>query len=370
MNTAQGSGESASKPMLIVDRLEPLLGMERATRDLLDAWGPGCTVVTISGSAKSVAHNAEVVELGKVAGWRGRLASIHPLRDQLNRATSGRPIIAVGIWSFVAAAIASLGTGRRIVVWEHSLLPWRLGHEKSIVLGAILLRLFASRCSRVISVSVASQRCAIPLVWPFASVEVIENITPLRTKAASPDITSSTEEVRLLGIGSLSRRKNWSLAIEAMHYLPTRYRLRIAGDGPDKARLTRLIERTGLSSRVELMGYVPNASHLLAEADVLVHPSKAETFGYVLFEAADSDTAVAAIDRPVMNEFIPVLVPGSAGGQTARKFASSISRAADTTREAFDASRKLRTSTLDQGTILARWSEVLSIRDTEGSLRR
>jgi glycosyltransferase involved in cell wall biosynthesis len=45
-------------------------------------------------------------------------------------------------------------------------------------------------------------------------------------------------------------------------------------------------------------------------ADILVHPSVGETFGYVYFEAADAGLPVVSLGHRVAHDFIPTLVPG------------------------------------------------------------
>jgi glycosyltransferase involved in cell wall biosynthesis len=91
----------------------------------------------------------------------------------------------------------------------------------------------------------------------------------------------------------------------------TEARLLIAGDGPDRARLARMVETMGLGGRVELLGRVSGQRRfeLLASADVACLPTRYESFGMVALEATACGTPVLAFDIPPLRE---VLRPDSA----------------------------------------------------------
>lgn len=74
--------------------------------------------------------------------------------------------------------------------------------------------------------------------------------------------------------------------------------LSIAGEGPDRSAMTRLVSELGLQDRVHLVGAVPYADRLdwLADADVVVMPSRYETFGMVAAEALSVGSPVVTFD--------------------------------------------------------------------------
>lgn len=73
-------------------------------------------------------------------------------------------------------------------------------------------------------------------------------------------------------------------------------RLVLAGGGSRRARLEDRVRRLGLADRVEFPGEVPHTDvpDLLRRCDVLANPSRSESFGVVLLEAAACGLPVVA----------------------------------------------------------------------------
>lgn len=99
----------------------------------------------------------------------------------------------------------------------------------------------------------------------------------------------------LVSIGHLIERKGHDLVIQAIAYL-SGIDLIIAGDGPERARLERLVEALGLGDRVRFAGVVAHEdlAHLYSAADALVLASSREGWPNVLLEALASGTPVIA----------------------------------------------------------------------------
>jgi glycosyltransferase involved in cell wall biosynthesis len=99
----------------------------------------------------------------------------------------------------------------------------------------------------------------------------------------------------ILSVGHLIPRKGHEIAIEALIGLPGA-QLLIAGDGPERASLTRLCDRLGLGHRMRFLGQVAPAvlAELYAAADVLVLASSHEGWANVLLEAMACGTPVVA----------------------------------------------------------------------------
>ena len=81
----------------------------------------------------------------------------------------------------------------------------------------------------------------------------------------------------------------------------------VAGGGPDAERVRREVARLGLTDRVRFAGWVRGAAkrRLLADARVVVVPSRHETFGMVALEALAAATPVVAFDIPGLCEVVP-----------------------------------------------------------------
>ncbi|WP_433787496.1 FkbM family methyltransferase [Actinomycetospora sp. CA-101289] len=81
----------------------------------------------------------------------------------------------------------------------------------------------------------------------------------------------------------------------------------IAGGGPEEPRVRRFAERLGVGERIRFVGWCSGADKvaLLADARLVVVPSRHETFGLVALEALAAATPVLAFDIPCLREVIP-----------------------------------------------------------------
>ncbi|MCI2239728.1 glycosyltransferase [Kineococcus sp. TRM81007] len=104
--------------------------------------------------------------------------------------------------------------------------------------------------------------------------------------------------------------------------------LLLAGDGPDEQRLRARVAELGLVDRVRFLGRVAHEDRfsLLSSAQVVVMPSRYETFGMVAAEAAAVGTPVLAFDIPCLRQVVTpangVLVPAF----DAQRYAQEIAR--------------------------------------------
>ena len=101
----------------------------------------------------------------------------------------------------------------------------------------------------------------------------------------------------ILNIGELLPNKNQQMAIRMMPKLVQAYPdavLLIAGNGPEKENLERLIQELGMQNHVKLLGYVTNLQDYQHIADVCVSCSKREGLPLNIVEAMMSGTPVAA----------------------------------------------------------------------------
>ncbi len=78
----------------------------------------------------------------------------------------------------------------------------------------------------------------------------------------------------------------------------------IAGAGRDLPRVEAMLQRTGLSHRVRLVGRIPEPEkiRLLSRCKFLCVPSRYETFGIVAAEALACQKPVVAFDIPALRE--------------------------------------------------------------------
>jgi len=117
----------------------------------------------------------------------------------------------------------------------------------------------------------------------------------------------------LLGLGRLHEVKGFDTLIQAMARLPDVYCV-IAGEGPERPALEKLVAELKLGERVKLPGWRSDTGALLKAADVFVSSSRHEPLGNMVLEAFSAATPVLAARAEGPSEVIRdgedgVLVP-------------------------------------------------------------
>ncbi len=130
---------------------------------------------------------------------------------------------------------------------------------------------------------------------PEGKVQVIPNYIPQYLFAEPlPDYRAAGGKALVCQLGRLSRQKNLFSLVEACTGLPVK--LRLIGEGEDRAELIALAER--LSVELELLGNVPHEAlpALLAEADICTLASFYEGHPKALLEYMARGCAILATD--------------------------------------------------------------------------
>jgi L-malate glycosyltransferase len=81
-------------------------------------------------------------------------------------------------------------------------------------------------------------------------------------------------------------------------------RLRLVGDGPDRARVLALVRDLGLGADVELLGERDDLPALLANATAFLLPSETESFGLAALEALSCGVPVVASNVGGVSEVV------------------------------------------------------------------
>ena len=104
-------------------------------------------------------------------------------------------------------------------------------------------------------------------------------------------------EERLLLAGRLSPQKGVDTLIRALPAILAARpgaRLEIAGEGPERAALVDLAERTGVAPAIVWLGSRRDVLSLMSRATMLVHPSRFEGAPYAILEAMALATPIVA----------------------------------------------------------------------------
>ena len=167
------------------------------------------------------------------------------------------------------------------------------------------------------------------VVYPGVDVERFsrcQSAARIRSRYASPD------DVLLLTVGRLQRRKGHDLAIAAVASLGQeipRLKYLIVGEGEERSRLEKLVDQHGLCERVVFAGAVDDDAlpAYYAAADVFLHPNRVdggdvEGFGIVFLEAAAASKPVigggtGGVPEAVEQGVTGLLVTGTDVGELA-----------------------------------------------------
>lgn len=181
-------------------------------------------------------------------------------------------------------------------VWENYWYEY-LGNLGGI--GVSIERLVARLPDAHIAVSPHTQRALASL--GVSDAEVVPNGIDIQRIQRAPKADSSVD---ILFVGRLIKEKNANLlirAIAAIQEIQPSVRCIIVGDGPERAKAKRLVERLGLSDAVVMLS--PRETYeeilgLMKAADVFALPSRREGFGMVALEAMACGTPIVTVDHP------------------------------------------------------------------------
>ena len=129
----------------------------------------------------------------------------------------------------------------------------------------------------------------------------IINIQEIKRKSNEKIDNEIISTKYILGIGRLTKQKNFELLLDFFSKLikkDSTYKLYILGDGEDKTKLTNMINKHKLNSKVLLLGHHENVFKYLKYAECFILSSLWEDPGFVLAEAAIMNTNIISSDCP------------------------------------------------------------------------
>lgn len=193
-----------------------------------------------------------------------------------------------------------------------------------------LLSVINNRISRVKYPVVVSERCdprkrskllikLCNIVYPLADCIVCQSkviqdyflnknpksVTKVIPNPVNEECINKEEIIKrrklIVAVGRLSNQKNYDLLIDAFSDIAneySEYRLEIYGEGPERERLQKKINRLGLNDRIQLMGTKTNVMKHIADAQLFVMSSNFEGFPNALAEAMASGLPVISTNFP------------------------------------------------------------------------
>lgn len=118
---------------------------------------------------------------------------------------------------------------------------------------------------------------------------IFKSILPEEIEKSRKDIGFDVDDNVILNLGVMSERKNIHLLIEALQYLPEKYKLFLVGSGSIDytSKIDEVININGLGDRVKKAGYTPYPQTPIAYqiSDVFVLPSSWEGLPKAVMES-------------------------------------------------------------------------------------
>jgi glycosyltransferase involved in cell wall biosynthesis len=173
----------------------------------------------------------------------------------------------------------------------------------------LIERAVSPLASRVLCVCEAEARLAAQ-VGPRSRIRVVHN--GFDPPATPPTVHPRVAELRAAGavltlVSGLRPGKGLETLAAALPAILERdpeATLVVVGDGPERADFERRLARSGVASRVEMLGEVADVAPVLAGSDLLLFPSWAESFPYAILEAMAFGLAIVATDVGGVGEAI------------------------------------------------------------------
>jgi glycosyltransferase involved in cell wall biosynthesis len=115
-----------------------------------------------------------------------------------------------------------------------------------------------------------------------------------------------SDEKFLVFVGRLSPEKNICKLIETLQHSEVNYKLVVVGEGPERLKIEKLIERFRMSGKVILLGRKSHEETLatMKAADVLILPSVTEVFPTVVLEALSMEKPVISTKVGGVSEMV------------------------------------------------------------------
>jgi len=173
---------------------------------------------------------------------------------------------------------------------------YRRGSDVAVKKSKLNSILLENIVTQIIANSTATKRSLLKSGLAIESkIKIIYN----GIRQSMPEVFSrKTSDIKVVGAaGRLVNQKGFDLLLLVAAQLKERghrFRIEIAGEGPDRPALEQQIQALELSSYVILKGFVSDMPSFFQACDVFVLPSRYEGFGYVMVEAMLAQKPVIA----------------------------------------------------------------------------
>lgn len=254
--------------------------------------------------------------------WKGQYRMLY----KLYCAQFGQPHIihAHGYLAGIAAQHLADREGLPFVITEHST---AIPQGNVPPYHAEALRRTYENAKALIAVSAFLKTAMEKWCSTHKEIEVIGNPVDVKKYPLSHRLRGE-HEIRLISVGSLEKRKNYPLLLQALHILlkQSHVKLILIGTGPERERLESLAKQLDIQDNVIFAGYVQEAEYarLLSEADFFVSSSTMENFGVAIVEALTCGVPVISTPSGGPEEYLHTDIGRIAKAHTAEALCDAI----------------------------------------------
>jgi len=249
------------------------------------------------------------LDAGKAPGYAA-MGSLRPLVGYLRRHDPDALLSAMSRINVVAILAATIArTDTRLVVSERNhlssyvrqtdetgvrALPWLVGLAYPVTDGIIPI---SNGVADDLAGTAGPDRDSMDVVY---NPVVIPEISDRAAEPVDHEWFGSGEPAVVLGVGSLSRQKDFPTLVRAFARLRQQRetRLVVLGEGSERERVEAVAESEGVADEVWMPGFVDNPYRYMQRADVFALSSAWEGFGNVVVEAMACGTPVVSTDCP------------------------------------------------------------------------
>jgi glycosyltransferase involved in cell wall biosynthesis len=287
-------------------------GAERVMITLAGAFvAAGCSVDLLTASARGPL-GSEVSKAVRVVDFdTGRVMKAIPRLCLYLRRECPRVLLATAMHANVVALLAKMASGARTRIFVREASNISMAKATNPTSRGRLLPLFARRIYRTAEGIIAPSKgvkddMVVNHGIPQARVRVIYNpvvddrLFAMAAEPASHPWVGANDKSLVLGVGRLSKEKEFSTLVRAFRLVrnASQSRLLILGEGKERHALLRLIAELGLEGDVDLPGFVANPFAVMARASVFVLSSRFEGLPNALIQALALGVRLVATDCP------------------------------------------------------------------------
>lgn len=257
--------------------------------------------IYFAGSSEGLGKNEFV--LGRALRSPLNIFRIRKILKRISMNSSGDLIVHVHLtWPFLYTALAVLGISKvKLIYTEHN----TTNKRRKIPFLWVFERLVYGRFSRIICISHGVEKALASWVGPKISQRLVTIPNGSRIYSLCERSQLEGRLPGLVSIGSLSSKKNFATAISAIAQLKSEVdSYTIVGEGPERARLEKIIQVAKLEEKVQLVGWSDAIEVYLHDADVQLIPSLWEGFGLVAVEGMSTGLPVVASNVDGLREVI------------------------------------------------------------------